>query len=74
MEVSERFNTGNMWNRAEMHVELSEQALQCMICLCEKALQWCDLLFQACSLNSTQTAAELQRDTERAAGYNVTRE
>lgn len=47
MDVSERCNTGIMWDRAEMHVELSEQqALQCMICLCEKALQWCDLLFQ----------------------------
>jgi len=55
-----------------MHVEVSEQALQCMICLCEKALQWCDLLFQACSPNSTQTAAELQRDTERATRYNAT--
>ncbi len=47
-------------------------------CVCvelsERALQWNDL-FQACSLNSTQTttAAELQRDSARAA-YNVARE
>lgn len=46
-------------------------------CVCvelrEGALQWC-ALFQACSLNSTQTAsAELQRDSARAA-HNTTRE
>lgn len=29
-----RVDAGMMQNRAEMHVELSEQALQSMICLC----------------------------------------